>query len=254
MADELSDFLKDLGVPEESILDKPLDLEEKTDEAHENESPVRKVELDEDGYPKNRQGRRKRAKDDELRQEITQLNERVKTLSELGKFKEEVGDDDLKKVEAIFGTDTAERLAATNLLKEALIGMSEKAKVAALQEIESREEKESGAQKEADDEVNEFLNVAKEEGLDILDDNTHKGLITLMERMSKKYDDGNIKEFADHEAVIETFKELQKRSGSTRAKELASRSMTQSGESQPSKLPQNAIERFMEENGLTGSW
>ena len=75
-------------------------------------------------------------------------------------------------------------------------------------------------------------------------------LVTLMERMSKKYDDGNIKEFADSEAVIETYKELQKRGGSTRARELADRSMTRSGESQPSTLPQNAVERYMKENGL----
>ena len=132
--------------------------------------------------------------------------------------------------------------------------MTEKAKQAALQELDSRGEQDNEAQKEADDEVDEFLESAEDEGLDISDENTRNGLITLMERMSRKYDDGNIKEFADSEAVIETFKELQKRQGSGRARELASRSMARSGESQPSKLPQNAIDRFMEENGLNGQW
>ena len=246
---ELTDFLKGTE-KEESILNKPL----VTDEAPEKETPVVKYELDEEGYPKNRFGRRKREGDERLRNEVSQLNERIKVLSEVGKFREEVGDDPLKKIEAIFGTDTPEKLAATNLFKEAISGMSEKAKAEALQEIDSRGEQESEAQKEADDEVDEFLDTAEDEGLDIDDDNTRKGLLTLMERMSSKYNDGNVKEFADPEAVIETYKELQKRQGSSKAKDLASRSMTRGGESQPSQLEQSAVERFMAEHGLNRRW
>ena len=240
---ELTDFLKE-AKQEDSILDKPLVADE----------PVKEPEADEEQIKKNRYTRRREAEAQRLRDENLQLNERVKVLSELGKFKEEVGDDPLKKVDAIFGTDTPEKLAATNLLKEAISGMSAKAKAEALQEIDSRGEQESEAQKEADDEVDGFLEAAEDEGLDIDDDNTRKGLITLMERMSSKYEDGNVKEFADPEAVIETYKELQKRSGSGKAKELASRSMTRSGESQPSELPQNAVERYMAEHGLNRKW
>ena len=176
-------------------------------------------------------------------------------MSEVGKFKEEVGDDELKKVEAIFGTDTPEKLAATNILKEALSGLTEKAKRETLQEIQNREGEDTEAQKEADSEVDDFLDRVEEDyDLDMSDENVRKGYITLMEKMSPKYDDGNIKEFADPDAVAETYLALQKRGGSSKARELASRSMTQSGESQPSQLPQNAIDRFMQENGLTGSW
>jgi hypothetical protein len=253
MADntEVNQFLKDLSGEEQSIVDKPLIT---GDEEPGKETPRRMVELDEDGYPKNRQGRRKRAQDEGLRSEIAQLTERVKVLSEVGKFREEVGEDHLSKVEAIFGTNTPEKLAATNLLKEALQGMSDKAKAEAIKELETRSEKqtesEREAQKEADGEVNEFLETAEDEGIDISDDNVRSGLITLMERMSKKYDDGNIKEFADAENVVEVFKELQKRTGSSRAKDLASRSMARSGESEPSKLPQNAIDRFVQDAGI----
>lgn len=256
MADTLEEFLKDLSPKEESILDKPL-IPEKTDKEPEKETPeIIKYELDEDGYPKNRFGRRKRAGDERLRDEVLQLTERVKVLSEVGKFKEEVGDDDLKKVEAIFGTDTAEKLAATNILKEALSGMSEKAKKAALEEIDSREQEETGAQKEADDEVDDMLDRVEDDyKLDMSDENTRRGFITLMEKMSPKYKDtDDIKEFADPDAVAEAYLALQKRSGSSRARELADRSMTRSGESQPSVLPQNAIDRFMEEKGLAGNW
>jgi hypothetical protein len=243
---ELDEFLKSIK-PEESILDKPLDVTPEAEEPEKNLAAEEEIK-------KNRYTRRREAEAQRLRDENLQLNERVKVLSELGKFKEEVGDDPLKKIEAIFGTDTPEKLAATNLLKEAISGMSERAKAEALQEIDSRGEKETEAQKEADDEVDGFLETAEDEGLDIEDENTRKGLITLMERMSSKYSDGNVKEFADPEAVIETYKELQKRQSSNKAKELSSRSMTRSGESQPSKLPQNAIERYMSENGLQGNW
>lgn len=248
---EVGNFLKELaGEQPESILDKPLDLGTPADEEAEKPAPVKRYELDEDGYPKNRLGRRMRSQDEERANEIQQLNERVKQLSEVDRFKQEVGDDHLKKVEAIFGTDTPEKLAATNLLKEALQGMTERAKAETLKEIGQEREVETKAQREADNEVDEFLEMAADEGLDIDNDNVRSGLITLMERMSKKYDDGNIKEFADNEGVIDAYKELQKRGGSSRARELADRSMTRSGESQPSTLPQNAIERYMKENGL----
>lgn len=245
MADTLEEFLKDLGT-EESIVDKPL-VSEKIELEKDNE------EVEE--RKKNRYTRRREAESQRLRDENLQLNERVKVLSELGKFKEEVGDDPFKKVDAIFGTDTPEKLAATNILKEALQDIGAKAQTNAMKEWESRGEKETEAQKEADNEVEEILDHVEDEyGLDMSDDNVRRGFVTLMEKMSPKYEDGNIKEYADSDAVAEAFKELQKRPGSSKARELASRSMTRSGESQPSKLPQNAIERFMEENGLVGNW
>ncbi len=254
MDPELNSFLKEFQQPTDTVLDKPL--ETKTDEEPEKETPVRRVELDEDGYPKNREGRRKRQEDERLRDEVTQLNERVRVLSEADKFKADVGDDYKKLLEPIFGNadekgnyDPKRELATKNLIA-AFEAMKESSKKEFLAEIESRNSEETKAEREADGEVNEFLDLAEDEGLDISDDGTRNGLITLMERMSKKYDDGNIKEFADSEAVIETFKAFQKRGGSDRAKELADRSMTRSGESQPSKLQSDAVTRFMEDNGF----
>ena len=247
MDNETSSFLKDLGVPQESILDKPLNVDDDT--------PEKEEESEEEERYKNRYTRRKEKEAQRLRDEVLQLTERVKVLSEVGKFKEEVGDDELKKVEAIFGTDTPEKLAATNILKEALSGLTEKAKRETLQEIQNREGEDTEAQKEADSEVDDFLDRVEEDyDLDMSDENVRKGYITLMEKMSPKYDDGNIKEFADPDAVAEAFIALQKRGSSSKAKDLANRSMTRSGESQSSKLPQNAIDRFMQENGLKGSW
>lgn len=245
---ELNSFLKDLGVEQESILDKPLGEKVNTSEEED-------ISLETEQRLKNRLMRKKEKEADRLREEIAQLNSRVKILSEVDRFKAEVGDDPLKKVEAIFGTDTAEKLAATNLLKEALSGMKESAKADVVKEWESRASQETEAQKEADSEVDNMLEQVEDDyNLDMSDDSVRRGFITLMEKMSPKYDDGNIKEFADPDSVAETYVALQKRQGSTKARELSSRSLQRSGESQASKLPQNAIDRFMEENGLTGNW
>lgn len=238
---EVDSFLKDLGIQEESILDKPLT----------EETIVPEKETAEEESFKNRAYRRLEKRYQAERESGIAMAERIKVLSEVDKFKEDIGNDHLKKVDAIFGTDTPEKLAATNILKEALQGMTEKAKTDALKEWESRTGEETSAQKEADNEVDDMLeHVEDDYGLDMSDDKVRSGFITLMEKMSSKYDDGNIKEFADANSVAETYLALQKRGGSSRAKELAGRSMTHSGESQPSKLPQNAIDRYMVDNGL----
>lgn len=256
MADsEVGNFLKELaGEQQESILDKPLNLG--TDEEPEKETPVRKVELDEDGYPKNRQGRRKRERDEQRDSEIQQLNERVKVLSESEKFKEEVGDDYKKLLEPIFGTagddgkyDPRRELATKNLIA-AFDMMKESSKKEVLKALESRNTEESNAQREADSEVEAILDTAEEYGINIEDEDTRSGFLTFVEKMSAKYKDGNVKEFPDADNVAEAFIAISKSGGSSRAKELASRGMTRSGESQPSNLQQNAIERYMEDNGL----
>lgn len=248
---ELNEFLKDLGAPEESFLDKPL-----------VETEPEKEDTDIEERKKNRYTRRREAEAQRLRDEVTQLTERVKVLSEVDKFKSETGSDDyIAKVRAIYGTTDADgkydpnREAASNLLEGTLRKIEETAVEKALAKLEERQGSETEAQKEADSEVDEMLEQVEDEyDLDMSDDNVRRGFITLMEKMSKKYDDGNIKEFADHNAVAETYLALQKRQGSSKARELASRSMTHSGESQPSQLPQNAVDRFMQENGLTGNW
>lgn len=247
---EVSDFLKDLGGQEESILDKPLNLGDEPEKEVSNE-------VEEEAKSKNRAYRRLEKRYQQEREAGIAMAERIKVLSETDKFKADVGDDYKKLLEPIFGTadekgvyDPKRELATKNLIA-AFEGMKESAKKELLAEFQNRDSDQSNAQKEADSEVDEMLEQVEDDfGLDMSDDNVRSGFITLMEKMSPKYNDGNIKEFADPEAVAEAYVALQKRGGSNRAKELADRSMTRSGESQPSRLPQNAIDRFMEEAGL----
>jgi len=249
MASELENFLSDVSKPE-SLLDKPLEVTAPEPEKVEDSEAEKEAKF------KNRAYRRLEKKYQEEREAGIAMAERIKVLSEVDKFKADVGEDHLKKVEAIFGTNTPEKLAATNILKEALMGMSEKAKTDVLKEWESRQGNEAQEQKEADNEVDEILERVEDEyGLDMSDEDVRRGFITLMEKMSPKYDDGNIKEYADADAVAETLLEFQKKgtSDNSRAKELASRGISRSGESQPSKLEQSTVERFMKEQGLEWS-
>lgn len=257
---EVNSFLKDLMQDQQpSILDKPLNLDstEKTDEEPEKAAPVKKVEFDEDGYTRNRQGRRKREQDENLRSEVMQLTERIKVLSESNKAKDEEGPNYKKLLSQVYGNagddgkyDPRREQATRNLIA-AFEDMKDSVKKEFLNEIQTRDSEAVQADREADNEVDNMLEQVEEDyHLDMRDNAVRTGFITLMEKMSPKYRDGNIKEFADADAVAEAYLELQKRGGSNRAKELADRSMTRSGESQPTRLPQNAVDRYMEEHGL----
>jgi hypothetical protein len=240
---EVEDFLKDTKQSDESVLDRDIATEA---------TPEKVEDKVDDEQSKNRAYRRMESKYQREREAGIAMAERIKVLSEVGKFREDVGDDSLKEVEAIFGTDTAEKLAATNILKKALSGMGEKAKQAALEALDSRQTGETKAQREAEDEIDAGIEEAEDEtGLDLSEGSADRqGFLTLVERLAKKDRDGNIVEYPDFATAAEVYQQRKERPSSSRARELASRSMTRSGESQPSKLEQTAQERYLQENGL----
>jgi len=179
-----------------------------------------------------------------------QLNERVKVLSEVGKFKQEVGDDDLKEIDTIYGTDTPEHIAAGNILKKALRSREENAVQKALERIQAERGDDVKAQQEEDRTVDEIEERVEDEyGIDMSNTSDRSNYFALMERMSPKDKDGNVKEYADPDAVAETFLRLKERA-SSRRQELSARSMTRSGQSQPSRIEDDAATRFLRENDL----
>src|ERR1700677_4329451 len=95
--------------------------------------PEKETEEEVETRAKNRRERRLLEQNQRLREEAIAATSRANALSEVNKFREEVGSDELKEVEAIFGTDTPEKKAATDILKKALSGMSEKAVEKALE-------------------------------------------------------------------------------------------------------------------------
>ena len=238
---EQTEFLKDLDIDQKKdVLDAPLDDPEKKEETPE----------DAEMKLKNRRERRLAEKWQAEREANIDLNARLQTIKESQVLREEPVAEYLKRVEKIYGNATPEAIEATNLLKEALQGVKDSAKQEALAEVEARAGNESEAVKKEEQTIDDMLDEVEDEyDVDMSDSDTRKGFLTLLEKVSPKDQDGNIIEYADASTVYELY-ELGKQKSSNRAKELASRSMTRSGASQPSKLEDDAAVRFLKENGI----
>lgn len=242
---EQQDFLKDLEIDnKDNVLDKPLEVEAKVEPAKEETAEETEQRA------KNRRERRLLEKQSQLREEVLQANARLEGIREAQNLRATTEEADyLKRVEKIYGNATPEAIEATNLLKEALQGVLKTAKTESREEMKAEMDSESKAEKEEERNLDNILDkVEDEHGIDMSNDEQRTGFLNLLQRLSPKDRDGNIIEYADPETTAEIFKSRQGSSNS-RAKELASRSMTRSGESQPSKIQLDAIEEMAKERG-----
>lgn len=252
---EEGEFLKDLPKEEEedAFAKKPEDTGTTPEQGEEKEGAVNEKLLT------NRYARRMAQRYQAEREANIALNARLQAISEAKETSQSpsVEEDFLKIIEPIYGNATPEGKTATELLKQGLKKVYEKAaeraeqvKSDTIREYEERQSRESQAVAEEEDAIEEGLESIEEEyGADLSDSDTRRGFLTLLERMSPKDRDGNIVEYADFGATWEMF-EATREKGSSRAKELAGRSMTRSGSSQPSKLEKDSMERFLRDNGI----
>lgn len=220
------------------------------------EVPV--VGIDESKLTK-RMERRQAEKIRQLREENIALAERLKIIAEQ-KSQNTEESDYLKKVERIYGTVDEkgqydpQRAQATELLKSALADAVEDARRKALEEFESRQQAVSTEENEALRENKSFLedalaDVEEAYGIDMESSKERNAYLDLLERMSPKDEDGDIKEYADPDAVAEMY--LKVRSSSTsQAKQIASRSMSRGGASGQSTVQEDATLRWLKENDL----
>jgi hypothetical protein len=202
---------------------------------------------------KDRRHRRLEVKLQSEREANIALAARLEAVAEARRESNSEESDYLKKVERIYGTDTAEAITATDLLKQAIQGAKEDAKREALEEMRAeraQEQKEVQKESEALDTMLEELE--DQYGVDLTSkrsEATRTAFFTRLQKLSPKDSDGNVIAYADHHAVWE---DLQARSKKTenRAKDVVSRGMTQSGSSVDSNLKDDATERFLRENGI----
>lgn len=246
---EQTEFLKDLDIAGENVLDAPITG---SSEPEKESTESQELQL------KNRRERRLAEKWQKERESNIALNARLEALSESQKIRETTEEADyLKRVAKIYGDATPEAKEATELLKEALRGVHESARKEALTEAletfnkdKKERDDDSKAVEKEENEIEEGLERIEDEfNVDFSDQNTRKGFLTLLEKLSPKDRDGNIKEYADFITAYEVY-ESQKSKSSSRAKELASRSMTHGGASQESKLQDDATIRFLKENDI----
>lgn len=243
---EQEQFLKDTEEKEgQDIFDVPLDT--KVDQKAIDDNP----ELAEESV-KDRRHKRLEAKLQAERESNIALNARLLTIAEARKS-EEVPAEYLKSVERIYGTDSPEALAATELLKNALKGVKEEAKSEALETFKAEQLKLSEAEKKEAAELDSILEELEDDyGVDLTSpksEEIRKAFFKNLEKMSPKDSDGNVLHYADHKAVWEDFSSRIQKKTENRAKNLSDRSMIHSAASN-SKVSDDAALRFLKENGI----
>lgn len=199
---------------------------------------------------KDRRHRRLEAKLQAEREANIALAARLETLAEANKSKGSEAAEYLKQVERIYGTDTPEAVAATEILKDALKSAEDRATERALETFREEQRKQAEDARKAEQELDSMIEEIEDEYGVTLTPEMQKGFFTYLEKLSPKDKEGNVVEYADHHAVWEEYKSKLTKKPDNRAKDLAARSMTQSGASGESRLQIDATERFLKENGL----
>lgn len=242
---EQEEFLKDLEIkPENDILEESLipQEEEKKEEDEDSEQHLR-----------NRREKRLAAKLQAEREAGIQMAAKLSVYTEAQKLKGDIDEDYLKGVEKIYGSETPEAIAATELLKNALKGMGDKATERALSQFREEQRQASEQVVKEEEELDSMLEELEDEhGIDLTSkksEATRKGFFTLLEKMSPKDKEGNVIQYADHHAVWEVYQSKSQKTENP-AKALAARAMTQSGASKDSKLMDDSQARQLHELGI----
>lgn len=207
-----------------------------------------KPEKDEEGG--NRAYRRLQAKYQAERESSIRLAERLQALEDAKAATKDDAADYLKKVERIYGSDSPEASAATELLKTALMEVKETAKMEALEALRAEQAQAQQSVAKEEETLDAMIEEIEDENNVTLDDQTKKGFFQLLEKLSPKDREGNIVAFADHHAVWEELQARKQQAQGNRAKDLASRSMVKSGTGVESNLQEDVMTRYLKDNGL----
>lgn len=225
-----------------------------------NETPVEEVpkqeeeEVVEDSLKNRRHRRLEQQLEAEKRSNI-ELAARLSERSEMDKFRQDTGSDNLdEELARIYGTETPETKQASQILQKAFDRFTERAEQRALERFQEMQESSVAEQREAEQTIDDELEGLEDAyNVDLTSNSAaarkaRNDLLTLVERISPKDDEGNVKEYADFGEAFQILQNSQEKN--TRAKDLGSRSMVRSGASEPSKLEATAAERFLKDNGI----
>lgn len=251
---EQEKFLKDLEPRENGKVDnfeEPLNAES-TETKKEPVTDPDDPEIQPESV-KDRRHKRLEAKLQAEREANIALAARLETVSEAKKSTSGDATDHLKSIERIYGTDSPEAVAATELLKNAFMGVQKKATDDAL-EIFRKEQREAvEATKKEEQELDSMIEEIEDEyNIDLTSpksEELRKGFFKRLEKLSPKDSEGNILHYADHHAVWEDYQSKLPKKTENRAKDLSDRSMVHSTSSE-SKLKETSDERWLKEAGI----
>lgn len=232
------EFLKDLEPKDDSVLDQPLALE-----AEPFEPPKDDVDKP------NRRERRLQERLQAERESSISLAAKLEVLTEAQKFSRENNPEIDETIARIYGTNTPEAAEATALLQKALKGAEDRATERALDAYREEQAKERDAERQEERTLDDMVDDIEDTFSIVMDSNTQKGFFQLLEKLSPKDRDGNVIEYADHQAVWEEYQSRRKPEN-TRAKDLASRSVAPTGSSAPSTIADDATTRYLKEHDI----
>jgi len=146
----------------------------------------------------------------------------------------------------IIGNDTPEKLSAIKDFKKTLEGREERVRQEALNDIQSRVDSEKQAEVQALEEVSNALDDIEDTFNVDLTNNTklRNGFLDFMGKISPKDANGNIIAYSDFNEAFKTFKEMNKAPSNDRAKDLASKSMSNQTTIKPAEQSVNSFDDF----------
>lgn len=169
-----------------------------------------------------------------IQKEVEKL---TKDLSpkEAKEFKEEVKETDLVGAfTKIIGNDTPEKVEALNLLRKTVDDIRTEAG-SAKQMLEDERRADAEAEREL---ATGFENVEETFDVDFSKNpKLRSEFVEFIERVAPKDEHGEIIDYPDFNETFKVFQELKAKPLNTRAKDLASRSMTRAGEASKAEIP-----------------
>lgn len=241
MPPEKSEAEQFIEETQQDILDQPINPEKEETKLEDVE------EVEDPSIVANRRHRRLEAKLQQEREANIALAERLKVIAETKGATAE--SDSLKKVERIYGTDTPEAAAATELLKEALLDLKREAKEETFNAWREEQRQEAAKLREEEARLDSMVEELEDEYGVTLTPDMQKSFFKQLEKVSPKDEDGNVIAYADHRSVWEDIQErVSKRNN--RAKEISTRSMVQGSGASDSKLQADSAERALKEMGI----
>ena len=200
--------------------------------------------------PKTRRERRLVRKLEAERESSRQMSEKLQTISSAAKDLDDA--EYLKGVERIYGNDTPEAQMATDLLKNALVGIRKDAEDSAYNRVKSERESEQAKATEMQQELESYVDDVEEAFNVTLSESQERGFLKFLEKMSPKDKAGNVVAYADPVTAYELYKDRNaaNKPTPTRAKNVANRSMNQSTSPEDSKIQDDSNVRFLQENGI----
>lgn len=242
----VTDFLNDFSQPQEIFTEQPV--VESTEDTVNEEKPV----------PFHKDPKVQRYVEKEIERALKNVPhvERPSTNESVPSDVKDV----IEAFTTIIGNDTPEKVRALEKLEKTLQGSDERASTKAIerfqQQIKEQEAEQTKAEKAAQDELDTYFDEI-EETYDVdLSSNAASAkklrseFIEYVRKIAPKDANGEVKSFPDLLSSFEVFQEGNKKTApTTRAKELASRGMTRSGDTtgtQPRGYSWKDVDKFLD--------